>query len=61
MRDHIGYEKEKCHFCGKREAGYGRAEDTKPTGPFFDACERCARKPYPQPKQFLEQIQPEAA
>jgi hypothetical protein len=48
----IGYEDVVCHFCGKPEAGYARAEDEKPNGPYFDACENCARKPYPQPKQL---------
>ena len=51
----IGYERDKCHFCNKHEAGFGRAEDQKPTGPYFDACEECAKKPYPQPKQFKEE------
>jgi hypothetical protein len=53
------YDDDKCHFCKKgakngveHTAGFQRAEDSKPSGPFFDACESCARKPYPQPKQF---------
>ena len=65
-QEHIGpYDKDKCHFCNKSDkthptqdsrnvAGYQRAEDHKSTGPFFDACEECARKPYPKPKQFEE-------
>jgi hypothetical protein len=43
----VGYEQDVCTFCGKPEAGYQRAKDSNPTGPFFDACETCARKPYP--------------
>lgn len=57
------YDKDKCHFCGKsakngwkHTAGFQRAEDAKSSGPFFDACEVCARKPYPQPKQFQEAV-----
>jgi len=57
------YDRDVCHFCKKSDkthptkdarnvAGFARAEDTKPTGPFFNACESCAKKPYPQPKQF---------
>ena len=56
------YDEIKCHFCGKsgkkdgwkHTAGFGRAEDSKPSGPFFPACQACAEKPYPQPKQFQE-------
>jgi len=48
----IGYSQDKCHFCGAGDAGYLRAEDKAPRGPFFDACEGCARKPYPQPEQL---------
>ena len=47
-----GYSECVCHFCGGKDAGYGRAEDNKPTGPYFDACEKCASKPYPVPVQF---------
>lgn len=43
----MSYEKDTCHFCGKKNACYGRAEDSKPSGPYFDACEECAKKPYP--------------
>jgi hypothetical protein len=46
----VGYELDRCTFCGKPEAGYQRAKDSSPQGPFFDACESCARKHYPQPK-----------
>ena len=57
------YDKDVCHFCGKSDAksptesamhvaGYSRAEDKRPSGPFFDACEACSRVPYPQPKQL---------
>ncbi len=63
---HVGpYDNDVCHFCGnsdrksptesaKHVAGYRRAEDSRPSGPFFDACEACAKVPYPQPKQFKE-------
>ncbi len=54
MSEPISYENDRCHFCGKPGAGYQRAEDANPPGPFFDACEPCARKPYPQPRQFRE-------
>lgn len=59
---HTGpYDRDVCHFCGKSDAknptttskhvaGYLRAEDSRPSGPFFNACETCARVPYPQPK-----------
>jgi hypothetical protein len=43
----VGYEKDICHFCHKKNAGHARAEDAKPSGPYFDACEECAKKPYP--------------
>lgn len=56
MSESVGYENDKCHFgfpgCKKTHAGYERAEDAKPRGPFFDACENCVKRPYPQPKQF---------
>lgn len=48
----IGYEADRCHFCNGGSAGYQRAEDSRPSGPFFDACEECASKPYPVPVQF---------
>lgn len=48
----VGYENDRCHFCGAPEAGYARAEDRSARGPFFDACYRCARRPYPQPAEF---------
>jgi hypothetical protein len=54
----IGYSQDKCHFCGKLNAGYLRAEDAKPRGPFFDSCEKCARKPYPQPEQLKQGEKP---
>ena len=40
------YSHSKCHFCGKDNAFYQRAEDAKPHGPYFDACYACAKKPY---------------
>jgi len=43
----LDYENCKCFFCGGDLAGYQRAEDKNPSGPFFDACEACARRPYP--------------
>lgn len=60
------YDRDRCHFCGKSDkthptessknvAGFSRAEDDKPTGPFFDACEACAKKSYPVPKQFQKE------
>lgn len=58
MSDSIGYENHKCHFnfpgCQKDHAGYSRAEDSNIRGPVYDACESCARRPYPQPKQFKD-------
>jgi len=50
--EHAGYADDICHFCGGTHAGYLRAENAKPRGPFFDSCEACARKPYPQPTQL---------
>lgn len=45
---------DKCHFCGARNACYGRREDgASRNSCYFDACEECARKPYPQPVQFV--------
>jgi hypothetical protein len=52
--EHTGYADDVCHFCHGKNAGYLRAEDAKPRGPFFDACEKCARKPYPQPAQLVK-------
>ena len=50
------YDHDRCHFCkSKAPAAYQRAEDTRPSGPFFDACEECAKVPYPQPKQFQQE------
>ena len=57
------YDQDVCHFCGKSDrknptesgkhiAGYSRAEDAKPSGPYFNACEACARVPYPQPENL---------
>lgn len=43
-----------CHFCGKGNAFYGRREDDT-RGPYYPACFACARKPYPQPKQFRKE------
>jgi hypothetical protein len=54
----VGYSEDICHFCGKKNAGYLRAEDAKPRGPFFDSCEKCARKPYPQPEQLKQAQKP---
>lgn len=58
MSDSVGYENVKCHFnfpgCHKDHAGFERAEDSSPRGPFFDACQNCVMKPYPQPKQFRD-------
>jgi hypothetical protein len=60
------YDRDKCHFCGKSAkdspksdpakyvAGYRRGTDDNPRLN-FDACETCARKPYPQPKQFQQE------
>lgn len=52
-----GYEKDKCWFCHKGFAGYQRGEDDNPRV-MHDACEACARKPYPQPKQFQKEEEP---
>ena len=46
-----GYGKDVCFFCKGRNAGYRRGDDDNPKSN-HDACEECARKPYPQPKQF---------
>ena len=59
------YDGIKCHFCGKsahtkgkptpeHTAGYSRRETYANVGPWFDACQDCAAKPYEQPKQFQE-------
>jgi hypothetical protein len=52
-----GYEKDKCWFCHGKNAGYQRGEDGNIKA-LHDACEKCARKPYPQPKQFQSQEAP---
>ena len=62
MSEQVGpYDEDKCHFCGKSAkngtkyiAGYQRRETYAGVGPWFDACEDCARKPYEQPVQFQE-------
>ena len=58
MSDPIGYEADRCHFnfpgCKKILAGYLRREKYAQTGPWFEACESCALKPYEQPEQFKE-------
>lgn len=46
-----GYAEDVCWFCDGKEAGFRRGEDQNPKVD-HDACEDCARKPYPQPKQF---------
>lgn len=56
------YDKDKCHFCGKSgakngpdfTAGYQRRETYAGVGPWFDACEACAREEYEQ-KQFQKE------
>lgn len=57
MSESVGYEADRCHFkfpgCKKTNAGFHRAEDVKPNGPFFDACQNCVNVPYPQ-KQVEE-------
>lgn len=50
--ENTGYAPDICHFCGGRNAGYLRAENSAPRGPFFDSCHKCAQKPYPQPEQL---------
>lgn len=59
MASEIGYEQDVCFFCGGPEAGYGRREDGQPKGPYHDACQSCAEKPYPQPVQFMNKEQSE--
>lgn len=58
MTEAIGYTKDKCQLnfpgCKKNEAGYQRRKQYATVGPWFDACEKCAREPYDQPKQFQE-------
>jgi hypothetical protein len=54
MSDAVGYEKDVCHFCNAKEAGFQRRETYARTGPWFDACEKCAKVEYEQPKQFQE-------
>jgi hypothetical protein len=53
------YDSDKCHFCGKsgkngvkHTAGFQRRETYAGVGPWFDACQSCAEKPYEQPAQF---------
>jgi hypothetical protein len=47
MIHYLGME-DKCHFCGKPEEGYARREDgASGNSKYFDACEKCAAKPYP--------------
>jgi len=50
----VGYEQDRCFFCGGPNAGYERREDGQPKGPFRDACEQCARKEYPVQKVNIE-------
>lgn len=39
-----GYEEDRCHFCGGKEAGFQmREEGTNKNGEYFDACEPCIR------------------
>lgn len=49
-----GYEDVKCQLkfkgCLKNEAGYSRREKYATVGPWFDACENCAKAPYEQPE-----------
>ena len=53
------YDGDVCHFkfkgCEKKPAGYSRRENGTSRGPYFDACENCARVEYPQPQQFQEE------
>ncbi len=56
------YDDVKCHFCKKSAkngpehvAGYQRREKYANVGPWFDACEECARVPYEQPLQLQKQ------
>lgn len=59
MSEAPGYENDKCHFkfpgCSKVEAGYQRRQTYAGVGPWFDACENCARVEYEQPKQFQKE------
>ena len=62
-QEYIGpYDKDRCHFCGKsakngwkHTAGFQRRETFAGVGPWFDACQSCAEKPYEQPKQFQDE------
>lgn len=42
-----GYEEDRCHFCGGKEAGFQMREagtnDTE-NAKYFDACQKCVRK-----------------
>ena len=61
------YDGDKCFFCGKSShdkkgndtpmgtAGYQRREQYAQQGPWRDACNDCAKKPYEQPKQFQQE------
>lgn len=59
MSEGTGYEKDKCHFkftgCSKTHAAYQRREQYALVGPWFDACENCAKKPYDPPAQFQKE------
>lgn len=50
-----GYEHVKCQLnlkgCKKTGAGYLRRKQFAQEGPWLDACENCARIPYPEPKE----------
>ena len=51
--------RENCHFCGAAHACYSRREDySAPTSQYYPACETCARKHYPVPKQFEKKETP---
>ena len=52
--DQPGYTEAVCSFCKGPDAGYQRRKTYAGEGPWLDACEDCARKPYEQPKQFQE-------
>jgi hypothetical protein len=62
----IDYGRDVCHFCKRSDAknptessrntaGYQRRETYANVGPWFDACEKCARVEYQQPKQFQKE------
>lgn len=65
MSEGIGYEGVLCEFCLRKTdkqgnpviAGYKRRPKYANEGPWLDACEDCARKPYEQPKQFQKEEQ----